>query len=111
MYNQRDILIIPIPYTDMSTTKRRPVMVLSNDKYNSSSDDIIVVGITSNISNKEYAVLLDNSGMEFGNIPKTSNIRADKIYALSQKIVVKKYGRVNKITFKAVVQKLNDLIE
>jgi mRNA interferase MazF len=31
MYNQGAILLIPIPYTDLTTTKQRPVLVLSND--------------------------------------------------------------------------------
>jgi len=52
MHNQGDILLIPIPFSDLTSSKRRPVLVLSNDKYNSITNDIIVAAITSNIDNK-----------------------------------------------------------
>ena len=34
MPSQGDIVLIPIPFTDLSSQKRRPVIVISNDDYN-----------------------------------------------------------------------------
>jgi mRNA interferase MazF len=34
MPEQGDILLVPIPFTDLSSQKRRPVIVISNDAYN-----------------------------------------------------------------------------
>lgn len=50
IYNQGDILLVPIPFSDLSSSKKRPVLVISNDDYNASSFDLIVVAITSNLS-------------------------------------------------------------
>ena len=33
MYKQRDIIIIPIPFTDLSSNKKRPVVIISNNNY------------------------------------------------------------------------------
>ena len=41
MYNQGDILLIPIPFSDLKTSKKRPVLVLSNSDYNSNNQDIV----------------------------------------------------------------------
>lgn len=43
-----DIVLIPVPFTDLSSRKRRPVIVISNDDYNGRTRDVVVVAMTSN---------------------------------------------------------------
>ncbi len=33
MPKQGDIVLVPVPFTDLSTQKRRPVIIISNDDY------------------------------------------------------------------------------
>ena len=47
---QGDIVLVPVPFTDLSSKKRRPVIVVSNNTYNRQSADVIVVAMTSNPS-------------------------------------------------------------
>jgi len=94
MYKQGDILLIPFPYSDLSATKQRPVLVVSNSTYNSVNQDIIVVAITSNITSREYLVRITSEDLEEGNLRMESGIRTDKIYTLSGRIVNKKFGHL-----------------
>jgi len=111
-FNQRDIVLIPIPFSDLSSNKKRPVIVISNDIYNKSNLDIVVVALTSNlIFENEYCIIIDNHNLENGKLPQKSHIRCDKIYTLSKNIVVKKFNRVNKETHELIKQKLNSLID
>lgn len=48
MREQGDILLIPIPFTDLSSQKRRPVIVISNNVYNQKTTDVVIVAMTSN---------------------------------------------------------------
>ena len=33
MLEQREIVLIPVPFTDLTSQKRRPVLIISNDRY------------------------------------------------------------------------------
>jgi mRNA interferase MazF len=111
MLKQRDVVLIPVPFTDLTSQRRRPVLVISNDRYNRLMQDIVVMAITSNLVQREYAVLLRAKDMEIGTLPRTSLIRVDKIYTLSQAIVVKQYGRIKTATFERVKRKLQELLK
>ena len=110
MYNQGDILLIPIPFTDLTSNKKRPVLVLSNDKYNSTTNGIIVAAITSNIENKYTEIKITNDDMKYGILKVDSCIRVDKLYTLSQTIVVKSFGSINEDVMNKARLKLNDVI-
>jgi len=110
MYRQGDILLIPIPFSDLTSNKKRPVLVLSNDDYNNRTEDIIVAAITSNLAVKDYIVMLTKSDLSEGNLKVDSCIRVDKIYTLSQSIVLNKFGAVKKYILDAVREKLYELI-
>lgn len=56
MYKQGDILLIPFPYSDMTTAKQRPILVLSNSEYNESHQDIVVAALTSNLRDKDFSI-------------------------------------------------------
>ena len=111
MHKQGEILLIPIPFSDLSSSKKRPVIVLSNEYYNSKTDDIIVAAITSNILSKEYSVLITSNDLVEGNLKVDSCIRADKIYILSKNIVIKKFGKVNSDILSELKDKVKKLID
>ena len=76
--NQRDIVLINFPFSDLSGAKVRPALVLSNDRYNSTSLDAVVLALTSNLSRLDYSVLVTNSDLESGRLPVDSAIWVDK---------------------------------
>ncbi len=95
MPDQGDIVLIPILFTDLSSQKRRPVIVISNDAYNHKAADIIVIAMTSNPEAGDYSFTITSSDLEQGQLNHPGQVRVDKIYTLSQAIVVKTFGRVN----------------
>jgi len=111
MYRQGEILIIPVPFTDLTAQKKRPVLVLSTSHYNNIVDDIIVAAITSNVDNKPYIVPLTNNDLASGKLAMDSCIRADKIYTLSQNIIIKSFAEVKTSITDAVKDKILKLME
>ena len=95
-YEQGEIVLAPFPFTDLSTVKQRPLLILSNNKYNSKTEDLITCGITSNPRDTEFSVIISNTDLISGQIPLESRIKVDKLFTLNQKIIKKKIGMVKK---------------
>ena len=110
MPKQRDIVLIAVPYADLSASKRRPVLILSSDKHLRQSPDMLVATITSNLNAGTLGVVFDTSDMEAGHIPVKSLIRADKIHNLSQSEIIKTFGVLNRATFDKVLSELDDVL-
>ena len=51
-YKRGDVVLVAFPFTDLSTTKMRPAIVISSEKFNRKFNDIVVAAITSQIPKK-----------------------------------------------------------
>ena len=45
-YKRGDVILVPFPFSDQSTTKKRPAVIISSNNYNNISPDIIIMAIT-----------------------------------------------------------------
>ena len=66
----RDIILIKFPFSDLTGTKVRPALVISNDEYNLKKLDTVVLAMTSNLSLSEYKVVVANKDLESGSLPR-----------------------------------------
>jgi mRNA interferase MazF len=61
-YNRGDVVLVPFPFSDQTTTKKRPAVIISSNTYNDTSRDIVIMAITSqargNIGIGEYMIEL-----------------------------------------------------
>jgi len=48
-YSFGDIILVPFPFTDQTTTKKRPAVVVSSGEYNDDRPDLIIMAITSRL--------------------------------------------------------------
>lgn len=99
----------PIPFTDLSSNKRRPVIVVSNNDYNRKTADIVAVGMTSNPKMTDYTFTITSADLNQGKLNRPGQVRVDKIYTLSRSIVVKTFGRVNTNVPDQIQSKLHEL--
>ena len=108
MYKRGEIVLVPVPFSDLSYTKKRPVLVISNTAHNFVSSDMIVVAITSNLM--QNGIVIESGDLTVGILPKTSLIRCEKIYTLEQRIVVKRFGVLSNDVLVKVTSEINNLI-
>jgi mRNA interferase MazF len=110
MPEQGDILLVPIPFSDLSSQKRRPVIVVSNNLYNQRTADIVVVAMTSNPAEVDYSFTITSSDLEKGALNHPGKVRVDEIYTISKLIVVKTFGRVNESVSERIRQNLHEFV-
>jgi mRNA interferase MazF len=48
-YDFGDVILVPFPFTDQSTIKKRPAIVISSEDYNRCKPDLILIAVTSNV--------------------------------------------------------------
>ena len=93
--NQWDIILVPFPFTNLMTTKKRPALVISPDEYNC-GQDLVMAFITSQIGVKaKPGDHLIERWRESG-LPKPSMLRM-KIATIERKIVIRKLGCLAKL--------------
>lgn len=68
MYKQGDIVLVPVPFSDLKNQKQRPVLIISNDKYNEWTEDIVVLAITSKIKDLAHSVVIESKDLAEANL-------------------------------------------
>jgi mRNA interferase MazF len=107
---QREIVLINFPFSDLTGAKVRPALVVSNNHYNQSNLDALVLAITSNLSPYKYKVFIENQDLENGNLPVKSAIRVDKPFSIVQGKVLKIQAKITLVKMAEVNFLLQDLI-
>lgn len=95
MYNQGDIILVPFPFTDLSGSKPRPAIIISNSEVHQSNDVIIAQLTTQSIYGK-FSFEISNADVTTPFKPPhdTQYIYCKKIAVVEKSIIIKKITRV-----------------
>jgi len=106
VFDQREVILIPFPYSDLTGAKKRPALIVSNDKLSLSEDRICCL-ITSN-ETKE-GLLLDE--YEEGKLPLKSWVKPHRLFTVHKHIIIKKMCKIKPGLYKKIVRKISEYIE
>ena len=106
MHEQREIVLIPFPYSDLTGTKKRPALIISNSKINSTQDRICCL-ITSQPTKE--GIVLDS--FDEGTLPFKSWVKPHRLFTISEKIIVKKLAKIEKKLYETILKEINKNIE
>ena len=91
---QCDVVLLPVPFGDQTAIKVRPAIVVSNDRINAASDDLILVPLTSVIKDVPYSLIITQKSFSEGELIATSRARADKIFTAHKSLIRMKIGKI-----------------
>jgi mRNA interferase MazF len=97
IYNTGSIVIIPFPFTDKATTKKRPAVVVSNPSYQKRTNHVVLMMIT---SSKQSAWALDTpiTDLTLAGLPTPCLIR-QKIFTLDERLILAEKGKLSATDF------------
>ena len=107
---QREIILLNFPFSNLKQSKVRPAVIISNDKYNKKSDDVVVVPLTSNLQQTDYDMLITNKNLEKGNLIVDSRVKIDRIFSIDKRLVKMNVGKIDKQTFSKIKTILSGLL-
>jgi len=101
-----EVLVVPFPFSDLSDSKRRPVLVVAS----LGGDDIILCQITSKNRHDRYSVeLADNDFLE-GGLKADSFIRPNRIFTADKSLILYRAGKLKPEKMKEVEDMLVSII-
>jgi mRNA interferase MazF len=94
-YQFGDAVLVPFPFTDQSTTKQRPAVVVSSAAYNRIRRDVILMAITSQMRGGGTFGEIAIEDWQAAKLLKPSAIKP--IFAtLEQTLVIKSLGKLSR---------------
>jgi mRNA interferase MazF len=100
-----------LPFTDLSTVKRRPALVVSPDRLHQHLDCVILVPMISRVPSSlgEFHLSVDSRDMARGPLPKRSVLKSNKIFTCHRALVVKRFGRLSRRLAARILARLQQL--
>ncbi len=105
---QGTIVLTPFPFTDLSTTKRRPAIVISKD--NEQSGDVVVAYISSKITNQisetDYLLMSSHEEFQHTGLSKDSIFKLNKLVTIDKKLFTGELGNISDEILKEILIRL-----
>jgi mRNA interferase MazF len=110
-YKRGDVVLVPFPFTDLSSAKQRPALVVSPDAFNAVREDVLVAAITSQIPATLAAdeFLIPANVLPVCGLPKPSLVKTTKMVSLHRQLVVKRIGALPAPVLAQVITQIRKL--
>jgi len=108
-YDRFDIVVVPFPFTDSATSKRRPALVISNaEAFNCPAGHCVMAMITS-AGNAAWPLDVAISDGNTAGLAVASLVRM-KLFTLDNRFILRRLGQLAATDRKAVAGALKQLL-
>lgn len=108
-YKFGDIVLVPFPFTNQSTIKKRPAVIASSDTYNQNRPDIVIMAVTSQIHGAGHFGDISIQKWKPAGLLKPSIIKPI-LTTVEKGLVLKKLGSMKAGDRAALVKGLQDIL-
>ena len=108
-YKQGDIVSVNFPFTDISQTKRRPALVISNNLVNQTGD-YLLAQITSQVKNDGLSLPIQSVDYATTPLQLPSFIRLHKVFLLNESLIIRKSSELKPAFHQRLMSEFQKLI-
>ena len=109
-FNAFDVVVVPFPFTDRTSSKRRPALVISDAKnFNKPVGHSVLAMITS-AKNSDWPLDTELIDLDSAGLPSASMVRM-KLFTLDDRLIIRKAGVLSGNDRKRVASSLHSLFK
>src|SRR5690349_3929590 len=94
-YNQFDIIVVPFPFVDSPTAKKRPAIILSSKENFNDKLNLSIVAMITSARNTPWPCDVNITDLAHTSLKKPSVIRM-KLFTLDHKLILETIGSLSK---------------
>lgn len=102
-----DIVVVPFPFSDLSSSKRRPALVVQHFEGN----DLLLAQITSKDAKNGFSIRLVQTDYLDGSLNKPSHIRTEKLFTCAKHIISYKACSIKETKMEKVIRTIKRMLE
>jgi mRNA interferase MazF len=107
-YAPGDVVVVPFPYSDQLAEKRRPAMIVSNDRVQSMGYLWVVMVTSARHSRLDHDLEIENIAQAGLSAP--SIVRPTKITSIEPSRIIRRAGRLSSSQAKAVFETVRSFV-
>lgn len=102
-----EIILVPFPFSDLSSAKVRPALVLVDQEF----QDILVTPLSSQIEKRAYEIELKDSDYQGLPMPIPSCVRIHHFFCIHETLVIKKVSMLKPHPFERIIAIVIDYLK
>jgi mRNA interferase MazF len=108
-YEFGDVILVPFPFTDQTTSKKRPAVVVSSAGYHRERPDLIIMAVTGQMKPAATFGEVIVAQWKDSGLLKPSVIKP-VLTTVEKSLVLRKLGRLQKEELQALQEALRDIL-
>jgi mRNA interferase MazF len=102
-----DIVVVLFPFSDLSSAKKRPALVLATPD----GEDVILCQITSRMVSDRNAILIGENDFLSGSLRQESNVRPTRIFTADKRIIQYTAGHLKDDAMDGITNRVIEIIK
>ena len=108
IFERGDVVLVPFPFSDQRTSKKRPAVIVSSNRHNELSSDVFIMAITSKTRNADDSVDYVIEDWKKAGLVKPSLMKP-AISTIERKLIIRKLGGLSSRDMESLERALRGL--